>query len=153
MVVLQCYGYKASLCKVYSTNGLLESPNVDSSEVKSAHEAQQKDGRGAQPCLRNFKKKSKATFQQNEMNGTSPSEVNEMTAITDESIESGVLETPKTLVVIALGGSPFILIDGEPLRFPGQFLQTEILSASRYLMSIKCYKMELCSMIRSSMGI
>jgi hypothetical protein len=110
VVVLQCYGYKASLCKVYSTNGLLESPNVDSSEVKSAHEAQQKDGRGAQPCLRNFKKKSKATFQQNEMNGTSPSEVNEMTAITDESIES-VLETPTTLVVAISGGSLFILID------------------------------------------
>jgi Ulp1 family protease len=52
------------------------------------------------------------------MNGTSPSEVNEMTAITDESIESGVLETPKTLVVVVLGDSPFILIDGEPLEIP-----------------------------------
>ena len=134
-------------------NRLLESPNMDSDEVKAACKAQRKDGRGAQQRLRNFQKKNKATLQQNKTNEMCPSEVNEMTAISDESIESGVLETPKTLVVVALGGSPFILIDGEPLRFPGQFLQTEILSASRYLMSIKCYKMDPSSMIRSSMGI
>jgi hypothetical protein len=48
---------------------------------------------------------------------TSPSEVNKMTAITNESIES-VLQTLKTLVVVVPGGSPFILIDGEPLEIP-----------------------------------
>ena len=82
--VLQCNGYKASLCKVYGTNRLLESPNMDSSEVKAAREAQRNDARGAQQRLRNFQKKSKTAFQQNETNGTSPSEVNEMTAIMDE---------------------------------------------------------------------
>ena len=86
--------------------------------MRAAREAQRKDARGAQQNLRNFQKKSKTAFQQNEMNGTSPSEVNEMTAITNESVKC-VLETPKTSVVVVSGGSPFVLLDGEPLKIPG----------------------------------
>jgi hypothetical protein len=102
---------------------------MDSSEMKAAREARRKDGRGAQQRLRNFQKKSKATFQQNETNETSPSEVNEMTAITDESIEI-VLKTPKTSVVVVSGGSPFVLLDGEPLEIPGP------ISPNRYTVSL-----------------
>jgi Ulp1 family protease len=91
---------------------------MDSDEVKAACKAQRKDGRGAQQRLRNFQKKNKATLQQNKTNEMCPSEVNEIKAITDESIES-VLETSKTSVVVVSGGSPFILIDGEPLEIPG----------------------------------
>jgi hypothetical protein len=49
------------------------------------------------------------------MNGRHLSKVNEMTAILDESIES-VVGTPKNTAVVVLGGSPFVLLAGEPLE-------------------------------------
>ena len=86
--VLQCNGYKVSLCKVYGTNRLLEPPNMDLDKVKVARDVRRKDQKSAGQHLRNFKKKNQDTLEQNKINGTHPSKVNEMTAITDESIET-----------------------------------------------------------------
>ena len=85
---LQCNGYKVSLCKLYGTNRLLEPPNMDLDKVKVARDVRRKDQKSAGQHLRNFKKKNQATLEQNKINGTHPSKVNEMTAITDESIET-----------------------------------------------------------------